>query len=428
MEDYPRSVAEFESRFATEEACREHLFRLRWPDGFRCPRCRGTKIWKLDATWLQCVDCDHQTSVTVGTVLQDTRKPLTTWFSAMWYVTSQKNVREDDVSPSNPGPMTEFTVAVYKNPTEHKIRLAQVLKWAEPTTKEGPAGITKRNRVRAPCPQQPERRGVLLTTFSDAMSNALGTKLRRLIGNEPRLGERVEVHSMNAIGQRLYELNVGHPQIASRETIQTLLEEAAGTVERNKFSLHFLMTEWEQIVDAWRLETWDAYRDVARLGRRTRLKENQRIGLWSIFERVRSGLNTRGLITYSDLFSRLASKLAESAHTPFDFVVVDEAQDVSVAQLRFLAALGSGRAKRPFLCRRPGSADFSAALLMESARRRCSRAVFYTANQLPDLTPDQNAGRSPAGPRVIRRRWQYGGRQRHNFDVQRATAQHHGLG
>jgi hypothetical protein len=57
-------------------------------------------------------------------------------------------LREDDVSPSDHGPMTEFTVAVYKNPTEHKIRLAQVLKWSEPTTKEGPAGITERQRVR----------------------------------------------------------------------------------------------------------------------------------------------------------------------------------------------------------------------------------------------------------------------------------------
>ena len=58
-------------------------------------------------------------------------------------------LREDDVSPSNPGPMTEFTVAVYRNPTEHKIRLGQVAKWAEPTTKDGPAGITKRQRVRS---------------------------------------------------------------------------------------------------------------------------------------------------------------------------------------------------------------------------------------------------------------------------------------
>jgi hypothetical protein len=58
-------------------------------------------------------------------------------------------LRDDDVSPVSPVPTTEFTVAVYRNPTEHKIRLQQVTKWAEPTTREGPAGIAKRQRVRA---------------------------------------------------------------------------------------------------------------------------------------------------------------------------------------------------------------------------------------------------------------------------------------
>jgi hypothetical protein len=47
------------------------------------------------------------------------------------------------------GPMTEFIVTAYRKPLEHRIRLGQVLKWSEPTTKEGPAGITKRERVRA---------------------------------------------------------------------------------------------------------------------------------------------------------------------------------------------------------------------------------------------------------------------------------------
>src|SRR6202167_1890433 len=69
---------------------------------------------------------------------------------------------------------------------------------------------------------------VLLTTFSDTLANALRTKLRRLISNEPRLGERLEVHSINAIGRRLYEVNLGHPQIASRETVRELLSEASG--------------------------------------------------------------------------------------------------------------------------------------------------------------------------------------------------------
>jgi mRNA-degrading endonuclease RelE of RelBE toxin-antitoxin system len=184
---------------------------------------------------------------------------------------------------------------------------------------------------------------VLLTTFSDALSNALRAKLRRLISNEPRLGERVEVHALNAIAKRLYELNCGRPQIASRAAIQQNLKQAAGAVDGHKFSLPFLMAEWEQVVDAWQLESWEAYRDVVRLGRKTRLAEKQRAILWSIFERVRLALKTGGLVTYSDMFNRLASQLAQSKNRPFDFSVIDEAQDVSVPQLKFLAALAGGR-------------------------------------------------------------------------------------
>ena len=181
----------------------------------------------------------------------------------------------------------------------------------------------------------------LLTTFSDTLANALRTKLRRLISNEPRLAERLEVHAMNAIGERLYELHFGRPHIATRDVIQKLLKESAAEVGEKKFSLHFLLTEWEEVVDAWQLESWEAYRDVKRLGRKTRLPEQQRALLWAIFEGIRAHLMAQGLVTYSGLFSRLATKLAESKHPTFDFAVVDEAQDISVAQLRFLAALGA---------------------------------------------------------------------------------------
>jgi transposase-like protein len=91
MEDYPETLQRFETRFSTEEGCREYLFQLRWPEGFRCPRCGGGKAWAVGATLFQCSGCDHQTSVTAGTLFHDTRKPLTIWFRAMWYVTSQKN-------------------------------------------------------------------------------------------------------------------------------------------------------------------------------------------------------------------------------------------------------------------------------------------------------------------------------------------------
>jgi mRNA-degrading endonuclease RelE of RelBE toxin-antitoxin system len=182
---------------------------------------------------------------------------------------------------------------------------------------------------------------VLLATFSATLSNALRTKLRYLISNQPRLGERIEVHSLNGIGRRLYELQFGTPRIASAEVLQSLMAEAAKEISGHKFSLHFLMSEWEEVVDAWQLESWEAYRDVRRLGRKTRLPEAQRLALWSIFDRVRAQLDERGLITYAGLFSRLAVQLGERKHPVFNFAIVDEAQDISVAQLRFLAALGA---------------------------------------------------------------------------------------
>lgn len=145
------------------------------------------------------------------------------------------------------------------------------------------------------------------------------------------------MHSINAIGRRLYELNFGHPNIAFQAIMQQFLSEAALEVDEQKFSSRFLMTEWEEIVDAWQLETWEAYRDVTRLGRKTRLPEKQRAKLWSVFEHVRFNLKARNMITYSELFSKLASRFDYSKHAPFDFIVVDEAQDVSVAQLRLLS-------------------------------------------------------------------------------------------
>ena len=74
MEDYPRNLTEFEARFSSEETCREYLFRLRWPDGFRCPGCESRGLCE------KVRSCGRQTSVTAGTIFQDTRSPLPVWF------------------------------------------------------------------------------------------------------------------------------------------------------------------------------------------------------------------------------------------------------------------------------------------------------------------------------------------------------------
>ena len=91
MEDYPRTLAEFEARFSSEQECREYLFLIRWPEGFRCPRCGGAKAWPLRSVLWRCAGCGYEVSVTAGTIFQDTHTPLPIWFRAMWWVTTQKN-------------------------------------------------------------------------------------------------------------------------------------------------------------------------------------------------------------------------------------------------------------------------------------------------------------------------------------------------
>ena len=144
-------------------------------------------------------------------------------------------------------------------------------------------------------------------------------------------------------GKRLFEAQWGKAEIAARGHIQQLLKDASTGLVQPKFNARFLLGEWEDVIDAWQLSSWEAYRDIIRLGRKTRLPEQQRAALWSVFEDVKSNLRRQGLVTYSEIFSRLAEKIAERGHSPFDFAVIDEAQDVSVSQLRFLAAMGGDR-------------------------------------------------------------------------------------
>jgi len=91
MEDYPRTLREFQHWFGSEDACRAYLVHLRWPDGFRCPRCQHEKAWLTRRQVYHCQQCGGKTSVTAGTIFQDTRKPLRLWFEAIWYLVNQKN-------------------------------------------------------------------------------------------------------------------------------------------------------------------------------------------------------------------------------------------------------------------------------------------------------------------------------------------------
>ncbi len=81
----------FQKRFGTEKACRKRLFRMRWPDGFRCSRCDCHEAYYLEKRMLyQCAKCKLQTSLTAGTVMHRTRTPLVKWFWAIFLVSTDK--------------------------------------------------------------------------------------------------------------------------------------------------------------------------------------------------------------------------------------------------------------------------------------------------------------------------------------------------
>ena len=183
---------------------------------------------------------------------------------------------------------------------------------------------------------------VLLTTFSDALARLLQTKLELLVNQDEAILQRITVASLDAVALDLYGMRFGNPKLAQRRDVERLIGEAVEWRGSN-FSPAFLYTEWDRVVDGWQLDTWEDYRSVRRAGRYRRLSESQRETLWPIFEWVKSGLQKEDLTTLAEVFGQLTAALAKAGERPFDYVVVDEAQDVNVPQLRFLAALAGGR-------------------------------------------------------------------------------------
>ncbi|MCK4342689.1 MAG: UvrD-helicase domain-containing protein [Phycisphaerae bacterium] len=184
---------------------------------------------------------------------------------------------------------------------------------------------------------------VLLTTFSIALARTLRRKLKRLISDEPSLEQRIAVRAIDEVGIETYESAFGKPTIPTPSMFRALLAAASESAEAHRFTMSFLESEWRDVVDAWQLRTWEEYRDVARLGRKTRLGQKQRELLWTIFDQVRSALSERGLITVPGVFTAATELVANSEASPADFIVVDEAQDISIPQLRFLAAVAGAK-------------------------------------------------------------------------------------
>lgn len=233
--------------------------------------------------------------------------------------------------------------------------------------------------------KQNPRAKVLLTTFSILLARNLRQKLARLVGDRPH--NPIAVRAINEVGLEVYESAYGKPSVPTPAMLRELFKSAMAT-SPNAFSLSFVESEWNDVVDSWQLDSWEAYRDVARLGRKTRLGEKQREVLWSVFHRVRTELRDRGLVTMPSVFAEATKLIQAGQGQVADFIVVDEAQDVSVPQLRFLAAAAGTRENGLFfagdLGQRIFQTPFSWASLGVDVRGRSQtlRVNYRTSHQI----------------------------------------------
>jgi superfamily I DNA/RNA helicase len=188
----------------------------------------------------------------------------------------------------------------------------------------------------------PEAR-VLLTTFSAPLAALLQEKLHRLVDGEPALVERLDVLAMQELGERMHAAHLGKPNRIAAEDLDALIRRHAPAEISRIYGEAFSVEEFRDVVDAFNLREWESYRDVRRLGRKSRLNEAKRRLLWEGFEQAMQELDAQALITGHQLFHRTAEQLRRTGARPYQHIVVDECQDITAAQLRLLAAIaGAG--------------------------------------------------------------------------------------
>lgn len=232
------------------------------------------------------------------------------------------------------------TWAVFLHPSQQAIVSRR---YSGPARIVGSAGTGKTvvalHRVASLLRSEPDAR-VLLTTFSEPLSRMLSAKLRVLLGDRPGFLDRVTIGSFEQIAAELYALATGRDaNRAAPQLVRNLLRKAADDADVTEVSSQFLNSEWDNVVDAWQIDSAKAYAEVPRMGRKTRLGPRQRQRLWAVFDAVRKDLASRRLVTEAGLFAASASLYRDRDPRPFTHIVVDEAQDLGVAELRFLSAI-----------------------------------------------------------------------------------------
>ena len=230
--------------------------------------------------------------------------------------------------------------AIFLHPSQRRV-VEQ--KFSGPARVSGSAGTGKTVVAlhRAAAVLKKDRQAkVLLTTFSSPLANTLKHKLRMLTGKSDSDGSNVTILPFEGVARDLFTLAFGHaPRAASMEQVKAVLEATVKEVGIVGFTIRFLVSEWNNVVDAWQINTLDAYLDVPRLGRKNRMGSKQRERVWPVFVRARELLEAQGLNSWPRIFGKVTAHYAERDHKPFSHIIVDEAQDLGVPELRMLAAI-----------------------------------------------------------------------------------------
>ena len=226
----------------------------------------------------------------------------------------------------------------------------------------------------------PEAR-VLLTTFNRRLADLLRAKLPLVAGRSVQ--SRVVVEDLGSVIQRLHAEQFGPVEIVDEGTLRQYLQDAADSAGL-QVDPNFLVDEWTLIVDAWNVKDADTYRDLPRLGRKQRMAASRRDALWAVFAKVRERLRQEGFATEAGC----AHDLREAGCFPYSHVIVDESQDISVAELLLLGSVLGDAANGLFFAGDIGQRIFrapfpwSAAGIVIRGRSRSLKVNYRTSHQI----------------------------------------------
>ncbi|UFW80127.1 3'-5' exonuclease [Rhizobium sp. SU303] len=197
--------------------------------------------------------------------------------------------------------------------------------------------------------QNPNAR-ILLASFSQPLADSMAKKLLVLAPETGGIVPRITTASFRGIAEQMHQLEHGvRPRIASEPMLRERLHDAASRTDLKGFSDRFLLSEWTNVIDAWGITSPEAYATVQRMGRKSRLGPNQRERLWPVFASVRASLSSERYTTWSEVFTSVAGSILDRRSKPFDHIIIDEAQDLAPAELRFFAALAPATTDAIFL-------------------------------------------------------------------------------